>query len=43
MTPPHERRNFSQMYEKMRLADLANLIPNFNFTLVNNLNTSQLI
>ena len=32
MTPPHERRNFSKIYEKMKLSELSALVPNFNFT-----------
>ena len=32
MTPPHERRNFSKIYEKMTLSELSKLVPNFNFT-----------
>merc|ERR1719461_1347778 len=32
MTPPHERRNFSKIYEKMKLSQLSALVPNFNFT-----------
>jgi len=32
MTPPHERRNFSLMYEKMTLAELSARVPGFNFT-----------
>ena len=37
MTPPHERRYFSQMYEKMELSQLSALVPNFNFTQVTNI------
>ena len=32
MTPPHERRNFSKIYEKMKLSKLSALVPDFNFT-----------
>jgi len=32
MTPPHERRNFSKIYEKMKLSELSALVPEFNFT-----------
>ena len=32
MTPPHERRNFSKIYEKMKLSELSALVPKFNFT-----------
>ena len=32
MTPPHERRNFSQIYEKLPLSTLSARIPAFNFT-----------
>ena len=32
MTPPHERRNFSKIYEKMKLSELSALVPDFNFT-----------
>ena len=32
MTPPHERRNFSKIYEKMRLSKLSEEVPAFNFT-----------
>ena len=31
MTPPQERRNFSKIYEKMKLSSLSDLIPKFNF------------
>ena len=32
MTPPHERRNFSKIYEKMKLSELSKLVADFNFT-----------
>merc|ERR1719348_1780986 len=32
MTPPHERRNFSQIYEKLPLSDLSAKVTDFNFT-----------
>ena len=32
MTPPHERRNFSKIYEKMKLSKLSAMVPEFNFT-----------
>ena len=32
MTPPHERRNFSQIYEKLPLSNLSARVPGFNFT-----------
>ena len=32
MTPPHERRNFSKIYEKMKLSQLSAMVPEFNFT-----------
>ena len=32
MTPPHERRNFSKIYEKMKLSQLSAMVPDFNFT-----------
>jgi len=32
MTPPHERRNFSQIYEKLPLSRLVKTVPDFNFT-----------
>ena len=32
MTPPQERRNFSKIYEKMKLSKLSALLPKFDFT-----------
>ena len=32
MTPPHERRNFSKIYEKLKLSQLSAQVPAFNFT-----------
>ena len=32
MTPPHERRNFSQIYEKLPLSELSAKVTDFNFT-----------
>ena len=32
MTPPHERRNFSKIYQKLKLSELSALVPSFNFT-----------
>ncbi|CAB4057310.1 MMEL1 [Lepeophtheirus salmonis] len=32
MIPPHQRRNFSQMYQKMTLGELSISVPKFNFS-----------
>ena len=32
MTPPHERRNFSKIYQKFPLEELQASVPDFNFT-----------